>query len=302
MESSEWIATSSLLLFICILLTIYWLTKRNNFRTFSCPNPDCARCKIMREFEEMRRALKNKLSELLRNRPETGPRVCRIHSMLTKPADNHVWCLEGLETPPFINQDTSSPELSDLYQTLSSHFLSDDNLQLLMLDYQQAAQDTGKWKINSTPTGKWKVFHLMDQGLWQKDRMISCPKIVQLLESIMPQLMIGNLYGNVMLSVLELDSSIEPHTGPCNFRIRCHIPIQPSSGFYIRVGTEVCTWEQGKLLLFTDHHEHEVWYNVHNTRAVTLSRVVLIFDIWHPFIKNEEKHVLNHLFNNELIT
>ena len=303
MELSEWIITSSLSSLICIIITIYCLKKRYGSRTFSCPNPDCARCVIMREFEQTRRALKNKLSEFLRERPETGPWLRRIHPMLNKPTDNHVWCLPGLDTPPFVNQDTSSPELSDLHQDLHSLFLSNKNLQLLLLDYQRAVQDaTEKWKTNITPTGKWRVFHLMDQGVWQKDKMISCPNIMQLLDSITSQLMIGNLYGNVMLSVLESGSSIEPHTGPCNFRIRCHIPIQPSHGFYIRVETEVHTWEQDRLLLFTDHHEHEVWHsNDAAVRTKAIPRVVLILDIWHPAIKKEERTMLNYLFN-ELVT
>lgn len=302
MELSEWVVTLSLSLFICVIIAVCWLIRRNNSRIFSCPNPDCARCRIMREFEETRCALKNKLSELLRDRPETGAWLYRIHPMLNKPNENNVWCLEGLNTPPWINQNTSSPELSDLFQTLSSLFLSNKSLQLLSLDYQQAAQNAEKWKVNSTPTGKWKVFHLMDQGVWQKIKMVLCPNTMQLLDSLTTQLMIGNLYGNVMLSVLEPGSSIEPHTGPCNFRIRCHVPLQPSSGFYIRVGTEVRTWEHGKLLLFSDHHEHEVWYNIHaTTRTVTVPRVVLILDIWQPIISNEEKNILNQLFN-ELAT
>ena len=287
---------------MCLILTIYWLAKRNSSRMFTCPNPNCARCKIMYDFEQTRCTLKNKLSKLLRDRPETGAWLHRIHPMLSKPNNSHIWCLEGLETPPWINQNASRPEMAKLHHTLSSLFLTNENLQLLSLDYQSAVRDTEKWKINKTPRGKWKVFHLLDQGVWQTDRVVSCPNIVQLLGTITPQLMIGNLYGNVMLSVLEPSSSIEPHTGPCNFRIRCHIPIQPSSGFYIRVGTATRTWEWEKLLLFSDHHEHEVWHDVHATiKTATPSRVVLILDIWHPLITTEEKNILNQLFN-ELAT
>ena len=256
----------------------------------------------MREFEQTRRALNNKLSILLRDKPDTRVWISRIQPMLNKPNDEQVWYLEGLNTPPWITEHTSTPELSNLHQTLRKLFLSNDILQLLLLDYQQVAQDAEKWKVNVTPSGKWQVYHLMDQGVWQKDKIASCPNTMQLLDCIAPQLMTGNPYGNVMLSVLDIGSSIEPHTGPCNFRIRCHIPIQPSNGFHIRVGTEVCTWEQGKLLLFTDHHEHEVWHYIcATTKTETLSRVVLIFDLWHPVIKTEEKNILNQLFD-ELVT
>ena len=289
------------ILLSCVILSVllfWWAKTRRTVdeRISSCPNPDCARCRIMREFDLTRCAMKTRLSDLLLDQPEVGTSLTRIQPMLDQP-DDCVWCLNGLNPPPWIHQDISDPDLLELHQKLSSLFLSSKSLQLLLLDYHQAEQHVNKWKVNNVPTGRWRVYHLMDQGCWQGDRTNFCPNISLLLGKIAPQLMVNNIYGNVLLSVLEPGSSIEPHSGPCNYRLRCHIPILPSSGFFIRVGTEVNTWSEGKLLLFSDHHEHEVWHSQQAGKEPT-ARVVLIIDIWHPSITSKERLILNRLFLN----
>ena len=282
-----------------IFVTFCCLVKKTrdvgNVRISSCPNPDCARCKIMRKFERTRSAMKTKLSNLLHDQPETGSSLTRIQTMLYQANNSSVWCLDGVNLPPWVHHDVKNPDLLKLHQDLSSQFLSHKSLQLMLLDYHQAEQNVDQWKINNVPTGTWKVYHLMDQGVWQGDRTSCCPNIMQLLGKIIPQLMVNNVYGNVLLSVLEPGSSIEPHFGPCNYRLRCHIPILPSTGFCIRVGTEIHSWEEGKILLFSDHHEHEVWH-IQQAGSKPASRVVLIVDIWHPSITSEEKLILNQLF------
>jgi len=271
-------------------------TKRiGHVRTSSCSKPDCARCKIMREFERTRYAMKTKLSDLLRGQPELGSSLTRIQHMLHQPSNSFVWCIDGVNPPPWIHHDVRNPDLLKLHQDLSLQFLKNESMQLMLLDYHKAEQNVDEWKVNNVPTGMWKVYHLMDQGVWQGDKTSCCPNIIRLLGKITPQLMVNNIYGNVLLSVLEPGSSIEPHSGPCNYRLRCHIPILPSSGFYIRIGTEIHSWEEGKMLLFSDHHEHEVWHSEQAGNKST-SRVVLIIDIWHPSITSEEKLILNQLF------
>lgn len=46
------------------------------------------------------------------------------------------------------------------------------------------------------------------------------------------------------------------------------------------------SWENGKFLLFDDSFEHEVWHNG------TDVRVVLIIDVWHPELTEEERKSL----------
>lgn len=43
------------------------------------------------------------------------------------------------------------------------------------------------------------------------------------------------------------------------------------------------SWKEGKLLIFDDSFEHEVWHNG------TEVRLVLIVDVWHPDLTEEER-------------
>lgn len=43
------------------------------------------------------------------------------------------------------------------------------------------------------------------------------------------------------------------------------------------------SWSEGELLIFDDSFEHEVWHNG------TQVRLVLIVDVWHPDLTEEER-------------
>lgn len=46
-------------------------------------------------------------------------------------------------------------------------------------------------------------------------------------------------------------------------------------------------WEEGKVFIFDDSFEHEVWHNG------TEFRLVLIVDVWHPELTMLEKKTLS---------
>lgn len=46
------------------------------------------------------------------------------------------------------------------------------------------------------------------------------------------------------------------------------------------------SWEEGKVFIFDDSFEHEVWHNG------TEFRLVLIIDVWHPELTAGEKRAL----------
>lgn len=47
------------------------------------------------------------------------------------------------------------------------------------------------------------------------------------------------------------------------------------------------SWEEGKIFIFDDSFEHEVWHNG------TEFRLVLIIDVWHPELTKSEKYNLS---------
>lgn len=81
---------------------------------------------------------------------------------------------------------------------------------------------------------------------------------------------------------------VESHYGPTNKKLRCHFPLvvpknceEPCA--WLRVATERLQLQEGKCIVFDDSFEHEAG-NDHPTEP----RVVLIIDIWHPELTEEE--------------
>ncbi|CAM9735658.1 unnamed protein product [Ectocarpus fasciculatus] len=106
--------------------------------------------------------------------------------------------------------------------------------------------------------------------------------------------MVGTPFSFSFFSTLHGGSSIAAHTAPCNLRLRCHLPLTvPSvdtSQCGMRVGGETRPWEEGKCLVFDDSYEHEVWNKTEG------ERVLLLFDLWHPDLVEEERHAVTDMF------
>ena len=56
------------------------------------------------------------------------------------------------------------------------------------------------------------------------------------------------------------------------------------------VGGKTLRWEVGKPLFFDDSYEHHVWNNTAS------QRVVLLFDLWHPDLEEEEIVAIQDMF------
>eukprot|EP00656_Telonema_subtile_P034286 TRINITY_DN38390_c0_g1_i2.p1 TRINITY_DN38390_c0_g1~~TRINITY_DN38390_c0_g1_i2.p1 ORF type:complete len:353 (+),score=50.15 TRINITY_DN38390_c0_g1_i2:188-1246(+) len=119
----------------------------------------------------------------------------------------------------------------------------------------------------------------------------ACAK-VPLTHSVIKALPVTYNYGFVFFSRLKPGTHIKPHTGSTNLRIRLHLGIQiPHEENYvakIRAGTEFEAWKQDDVLVFDDAFEHEVVYQGKTERAI------LIVDIWHPDVTEEERTLLSY--------
>eukprot|EP00927_Polykrikos_kofoidii_P038052 TRINITY_DN32315_c0_g1_i1.p1 TRINITY_DN32315_c0_g1~~TRINITY_DN32315_c0_g1_i1.p1 ORF type:complete len:258 (+),score=37.73 TRINITY_DN32315_c0_g1_i1:104-877(+) len=83
--------------------------------------------------------------------------------------------------------------------------------------------------------------------------------------------------GNAIFSRLAPRTRLQPHCGPTNTRLTCHMGIDvPAEGCGMRVGGEARCWREGECIVFDDSWEHEVW------NESTRSRVVLLVNFWHP--------------------
>jgi len=88
--------------------------------------------------------------------------------------------------------------------------------------------------------------------------------------------------GEVIFSALAPGSHISAHCAPTDFRLTAHVglSVPHGTGCRIRVGEEEKCWEQGKVLVFDDSFEHEIWNDTDETR------IVLLIRFWHPELSN----------------
>jgi len=57
------------------------------------------------------------------------------------------------------------------------------------------------------------------------------------------------------------------------------------------VGGQTRRWVAGKALVLDDSYVHAVWNEVDGS-----PRVLLLFDIWHPDVKREERQKIEDMF------
>ena len=133
---------------------------------------------------------------------------------------------------------------------------------------------------------RWSVYYLWREGVAYPEHLARCPRTAAALES-WPRCEIPGSSPSAVFSILDAKTRIPPHTGVNNARLIVHLPliIPPGCGF--RVGGEQRPWEPGKAFVFDDTIEHEAWNDSDEPRAV------LIFDIWNPLVRPEERAMVS---------
>ncbi|HET9104030.1 MAG TPA: aspartyl/asparaginyl beta-hydroxylase domain-containing protein [Solirubrobacteraceae bacterium] len=135
--------------------------------------------------------------------------------------------------------------------------------------------------------GDWDVVFLYERGRRHDDVCDACPVTTRGIES---HATMRTASGLIYASRMRAGTHIHPHRGPTNLRVRCHLGLTvPDGDCAIRVGDETRRWTAGKCLVFDDFFEHEAW---NHTDA---DRIVLIVDLWHPGLSDEEVRLLEGL-------
>ena len=139
---------------------------------------------------------------------------------------------------------------------------------------------------NIARSGRWSVLFLYERGLKNEDNCSRCPETVAVIEANRTVLSLGGL---AYFSRLEPGARVAPHTGPTNMRLRCHLGIDVPQGCGLRVGDVTRTWQEGRCLVFDDSFTHEVW------NSGDRDRLILVVDLWHPDLTDDEVALLNGL-------
>nr|XP_022915655.1 aspartyl/asparaginyl beta-hydroxylase isoform X2 [Onthophagus taurus] len=165
-----------------------------------------------------------------------------------------------------------------LYELLRQNWKEIRNEGLSMLDKKGYFKDESE---NLKDVGDWKQFELYARGVKNKENCLKCPITCQIIEAS-PETRTCRR-GQVKFSVMHPGTHVWPHCGPTNCRLRVHLGLKVPPKTYIRVAEEIRSWEEGKIIVFDDSFEHEVWHNG------TEYRLVLIVDVWHPELTKAER-------------
>lgn len=125
------------------------------------------------------------------------------------------------------------------------------------------------------------------QVSFERNRAL-CPVTCALLDGV------PRAYEHAFFSALTPGTHIIKHNGPTNKKLRVHLPLTGVEGSRMRVADGMHEAVAGSALVFDDSFEHEAW---HDGRE---ARVVLIFDVWHPDLSDEEVRFLAFLQKNKM--
>ena len=129
--------------------------------------------------------------------------------------------------------------------------------------------------------GNWNTYYFYSNGHKYQDHCQKCPVTAGILAEMDGVDTVGQAY----FSVMSPSTHVTAHCGPTNARIRCHLGLIVPETSVIRVNQTKLHWRELRCIVFDDSFEHEVW----NPDA---ERVVLIIDLWHPDLTEEERWAL----------
>jgi hypothetical protein len=206
-------------------------------------------------------------------RPDDGglpPRFARyIAGLRTNAERPMLQFYPGLRATPF-HDARAFPIVADL-ERLSAEIAAEARA----LDpdhFQDEAEDIGR-------TGKWGVAFLLEMGRRNEQNLARCPATRWIVDH---HRTLTTHAGLMYFSTLGPGARVTPHHGPTNVRLRCHLGLEVPDGCGMQVGGIRGGWEEGRCVVFDDSFLHEV-YNDGDRR-----RVVLVLDLWHPDLDDDE--------------
>ncbi len=133
--------------------------------------------------------------------------------------------------------------------------------------------------------GTWDVGYVQYMGRPVAENRARFPETTRVLDALPGFRGTGHAY----FSVLAPRAHIQPHCGPINAWLRCHLGIVVPEGCRMRVGDETRSMQEGRCLVFDDAFEHEVWNDGDR------ERLMLIIDFWHPDLDDLECRAMGQI-------
>jgi aspartate beta-hydroxylase len=149
------------------------------------------------------------------------------------------------------------------------------------LDFTRPEQ-VARYLGTTGATPQWNAFFFYRHGERNDANCARCPRTAALLDEL-PLIRLPGVTPEICFSVLTPGTHILPHRGDSNMRSVVHLGLVVPDDCALNVAGEPRTWQAGRVLAFDDTYEHEAWNRSEQTR------VILIFDIWNPYMTEPER-------------
>jgi aspartate beta-hydroxylase len=140
--------------------------------------------------------------------------------------------------------------------------------------------------IDAVPS--WNGYYFYRHGVRRADNCAACPATAAAIDAV-PLSRVPEHGPEVLYSVFTPGTHLLPHRGVTNARLVAHLPLIVPEECALRVGGELHHWQEGRVVVFDDTYEHEAW------NRSTRNRVVMIFDIWNPYLTEVERLAIAEL-------
>jgi aspartate beta-hydroxylase len=146
-----------------------------------------------------------------------------------------------------------------------------------------------KERRNLVAGGAWDAYFFYVEGVKLEPQHAACPEVSRVLAEL-PLDHVREHGPEVCFSIMRPGAHILPHRGITNARSVLHLGLDIPDGCALNlVGVQQLTWKRGLCWAFDDTYEHEAW-NRSDRR-----RVVLLGDIWNPYLRQSEREALGAL-------
>jgi hypothetical protein len=165
-------------------------------------------------------------------------------------------------------------------------------------DLRAAEAMQAGWKVNTTAHGEWRVFHLVNQGVRMDAACDGCPAAAKMIAHAAADgghQALTSVFGNAFFSVLVGDSTISPHCGPTNTRLRVQMVLRadPAGQASLTVAGQTVRLTEGDAVCFDDSFTHAASFTA---PTPTATRALFIVDVMSPQLMRDECRLLAHTF------
>lgn len=134
----------------------------------------------------------------------------------------------------------------------------------------------------------WDGYYFYRWGQRNEVNAAACPQTMAAIDRL-PLCRVSGHGPEVLFSTLGPGTHLKPHHGVTNARVTAHLPLIVPPGCALRVAGEEHAWRVGEVVAFDDTYLHEAWNHSDQTR------VVMIFDMWHPDLSEVERVAVREL-------